>query len=215
MLYWAATMERYIGSIKPKVSLFSNIDMEMANKATIQECLNHFPPTAPLNLPSPKPGYDAIYPHLPSDSRMLVTKPATPALISVLRMYYRAYQNQYPIVSSKIILWKKFWAYHDCYVGSQQSQRQSTRDDSYIWWERDGRRQYGQVVIFAIVWDWEAIAIVQPLKRYVEFNGQVIALPGELGRMTPLKVTEIGGLVGRIRRIKGRRNVDFLVGGWE
>jgi hypothetical protein len=207
-------MERYIGSIKVKVSLYCNIDAEMANKATLNECLNHFPPTVPLFEPSRKPSYDAQYPHQPTDKRMLNSRPATPEVQKLLRSYYREFRKDYPIVSQHIVQWKKYWVYYDCYIGSQQSQRQASRDDSYIWWQRDGERQYGQVVVFVEAYDWEAIAIVKPFKNCVDYNGQIVATPN-LARMTPLKVSEIGGLAGRIIRTREMRKVEYLVGNWE
>ena len=46
--WWAILIERYIGVLKGMVSLMSNINADLANKALISEHLNYLPNT---NLP--------------------------------------------------------------------------------------------------------------------------------------------------------------------
>jgi hypothetical protein len=214
-------MERYIGLLKSKVSLMSDVDTEMANKATLMECLNHLPPAEYLGQVSKNPTYTDEFPHPPPDNRMAYSKRPPPEWLSLLRNYYKKDKEYdlktYPITPEHLHLWKKYWIRYGCFVGSDQSQKQTHRDDSYVWWERgnSGKREFGQVLIFAIAHDWEAIAIVKPFKWVKEHkSGNSVALPS-MGRMEPVKATEIGGLVGRIARISQGKKMYYLVGNWK
>jgi hypothetical protein len=235
------------------VSLMSNIDADIATKAATMEHLNHLPPRRNLcESQYPPPDWDSDFPMPPQDSRMEYTadvskdskrdkiKKGGPwvsgtqrgkAWLRLLRNKYGGAGDQYKVKRDKVVYWKKYHICHKCFVGSEESQNallMNRRDDSYIWWVVGGRRRYGRVVIFAVVYDWEPVAIVKPYKKVREDRrlGTTEVIE-DLGAMETLNVGEIRGLVGRIQKRwatfeelpdgKNRKHVhiaEWLVGDW-
>jgi hypothetical protein len=62
-----------------------------------------------------------------------------------------------------------------------------------------GRRQYRRVVIFAVIYNWEPVAIVKPYKKVQEDRrlGTTEVIE-DLKAMETLNVGEIKGLIRRI-----------------
>ena len=201
------------------VSLMSNIDMDLANKVITLEHLNHLPQRAPLYTSSSETGPKEDYPLPPNDDRMEYKGKIVPEWLKVLQHFFRVQQEEFP-VKGNIVLWRKYHIRYKCLVGSLQSlnkQAINLRDDSYVWWEieRSGVRRYGQVVIFAIVHDWEPVAVVKPYRKVQEDKEfGIVVVQGTLGGMEVIRVGQIGGLVGRItKNIAGEKSV-YLVGEW-
>jgi hypothetical protein len=62
-----------------------------------------------------------------------------------------------------------------------------------------GRRRYGRVIIFAIIYNWEPVAIMKPYKKVREDRRLGITeVIEDLKAMETLNVGEIKGLVRRI-----------------
>jgi hypothetical protein len=62
-----------------------------------------------------------------------------------------------------------------------------------------GQRQYRRVVIFAIVYDWELVAIIKPYKKVQEDRRLgIIEVIKDLKAIETLNVGEIKGLIKRI-----------------
>ncbi|KAF8858543.1 hypothetical protein BDZ45DRAFT_743377 [Acephala macrosclerotiorum] len=73
--FWAIPIERYLGVIKQIISLMSNIDTNIVNKAIILEHLNHLPPRRPLyETRFPLPAWNDYYPQAPFNHRMEYVK---------------------------------------------------------------------------------------------------------------------------------------------
>jgi hypothetical protein len=207
-------MERYIGVLKGMVSLMSDIDANLANKCITLEHLNHLPPTERLLEPQKLPGADEVFPQAPDDS-LQYKKPLSNRQMDLLRRRFRSFRHEYPVEEQHIIKWKKYHVKWKCSVGSSHSltNRIHQRDDSYIWWETEGgRRRYGQVVVFCNFWSWEAIAIVRPFHTpTIDHEAQVTYVGGESMAMETIKVSEICGLVGLIKKNLDNRQVTYLV----
>jgi hypothetical protein len=61
------------------------------------------------------------------------------------------------------------------------------------------QRRYGQVVIFAVIYNWELVAIIKPYKKVREDRRLGITeVIEDLRAMETLNVGEIRGLVRRI-----------------
>lgn len=209
-------MERYIGVLKGMVSLMSNIDANLANKCITLEHLNHLPSTQPLLEPSKLPGPDDTFPQHPNDERLKYKTVLSMRQMDLLRARFQAFQHQYPIDESHIVKWRKYHVRWKCFVGSSLSQtnRIHQRDDSYIWWNADNgrRRRYGQAVVFCEVWDWETIVIVRPFSTpAIDESAQVVYTDGQFSAIESIKVSEIGGLIGLIKKPLCGRNVIYLV----
>jgi hypothetical protein len=62
-----------------------------------------------------------------------------------------------------------------------------------------GRRRYGQVIIFAVIYNWELVAIMKPYKKVREDRCLgTIEVIEDLKAMETLNVGEIKGLIRRI-----------------
>ncbi len=211
-------MERYIGVLKSKVSLMSNIDMDLANKVLIMENLNYLPSQAPLHQTTTFPDRDQEFPQPPTDIRLMFKLPIRTDWLEFLKSLYKAEERRYPIRSNIIILWKKYHIRYGCFVGSKSSQNNNTltnRDDSFIWWkhEDNGRQLYGQVLVFAICYDWEPIAIVKPYQKVKENRSKATKwVVNDMRGLTGVKAKLIGGLIGRIKIMDGRKTVVHIVG---
>lgn len=182
----------------------SNIDTDLANKVIIMEHLNHLPPQEPLYQVSHLPRYNETYPLPPTDERLKYKYSIPTDWLRLLRSRFQAHAAHYPINANNIILWQKYHVRYKCFVGSESSQRctvMNCGDDSYIWWQAGGVRQYGRVIIFAIVYDWEPIAVVRRYRQVEEDReiGITVVVQSE-GRMETITVQQIGGLIGRIEK---------------
>jgi hypothetical protein len=67
--------------------------------------------------------------------------------------------------------------------------------------------------MFANVYDWEPVAVVKAYDQVVQDRElETLVARGELGGMETIKVSDIGGLIGRIyKKVRGRQ-VCHLVG---
>jgi hypothetical protein len=149
-------MKRYIGELKGIVELMLNIDANLANKVITAEHLNHLPPTDLLYTPSSLPKHDEPYPFAASERIEYRKKPPSDVL-KALRHRFRAARLTYPVKEGDdLVLWTKYHLRWKCSIGSVYSQNKRAtfrRDDSYIWWKEPHGRRYGQVVIFANIYD--------------------------------------------------------------
>jgi hypothetical protein len=135
MGWWAIPMERYIGVLKSKVSLMSNIDMDLANRVLTMENLNHLPTRPPLHETTVFPDRKQRYPQPPVDARLMVKLKIQPDWLNFLKSLYKTDKQRFPITPDNIILWKKYHVRYGCFVGSKSSQNTNTlsnRDDSFI-----------------------------------------------------------------------------------
>lgn len=220
--WWAIPMERYIGVLKGMVSLMSNIDMDLANRSIIMEHLNHIAGDhKPLHEPATKPPpFNATYPRPPKDKRSQYTNLMPKEWRTLLRRRFADSQRMYPIETrnKSVRFFGKYHIRFRCLVGSQVGQATAafnSRDDSFIWWWRSGRRRYGRVVVFAHCWDWEPVAIVRPYRAVVEESYGRTCVDGGFAAMETILLPEIGGLVGRLFVTEGSAKKTYLVGEWQ
>lgn len=207
-------MERYIGVLKDMVSLRSNIDKDLANKVTTFEHLNHLP-TRDRHLP-PIP----TFPFAPTDSlcRSRYKKPIPRQWEDKLSGTFGDFRGQYPDIApigEEVKLWKKYHVMPRCLIGSIESlvKTSNRRDDSFCWWtDADNHRQYGQVTIFAEVYNWEAVALVRSYKKVLEDEilGTTV-VEEDLGGLKLILVSEIEGLIGRITKVVEGKKRIYLV----
>ena len=232
-------MERYIGVLKGMVSLMSNIDADLANKVyfysfepfqrsneqqcIVMECLNHFPPHQALHTPNSHPDRYAIFPLPPNDPNLMLRVASAVFSRPWLRLLQQHYAGAPNAVSPEaIVLWKKYHAKYQCFVGSHESQLAAygnRREDCYIWWLEGNRRRYGKVMIFAEVLKelgYTPLAIIKPYSPAAisENNEMATTLVDAVyGAMEVVEVKRIEGLVGRIEKKVGGPKC-YLVGNW-
>ena len=189
------------------VGLMSNIDVNLANRAITLEHLNHLPHDEP---PSSTPGPYDEYPSAPDANtfKTAIYKDAVPAHWEELLVgAFGDFRGRYPDIAldgEEVRLWKKYYVKHRCTVGSQHSKNDqitNQRDDTYIWWLEDEQRQYGQVVIFAEVYNWEPVALIRRFKQVRENTDLETTIVGDrMGAIEAIAVRDIGGLIGRIEK---------------
>ena len=196
-------MERYIGVLKGLVTLMSDMDGNLAQRALMKEQLNYLPQQESLYTTASTPKWDAPFPFAPTNS-LFSSKKGTPTIIEALKRRFPDDTGEFPISVKKVKLTTKFHLRWKTSIGCANSHniaRRNRRDDSYIWWNSPDGRRFGQVVIFAQAYTWEEGLIVKPWPlRSVKHNRglDTWVASGNVGAMEHLLVTQIGGLVGRI-----------------
>lgn len=217
--FWAYPMERYIGTLKKMVSLMSNIDKDLSNRATTMEYLNHLPNRDPI-AHSETANPHSEYPFAPSDSHAVLNGRIPASWEKLLTDLFGQFRGEFPDISSdgeEVVAWRKYHVKFDCTIGSVNSlgNNSNRRDDSYAWWTALGERRFGRVIVFLNVYDWEAMAVVREFRAVEErYSGLAAVTDEQYKAMVLIPVASIGGLVGRIKkRINGRIVVN-LVGKW-
>lgn len=218
------------------VSLMSNIDANLANKAITLEHLNHLPLQEPLVDLTSLPDRTMPFPYHPDDPRLQFKGIITHTILDVCKKGFYDESGRFPIVARNLKAFTKYHVRWKCTVGSQHSGNEyalNRRDDSYIWWdfreEANGPnntkilgeivgRRYGQVVLFAEAYSWPAIAVVRPFKTtsvVYDRELELVSTGGQIAPMEFVRVQNIGGLLGRINNIMAQRQTTYLVGRWE
>jgi len=226
-------MERYIGFLKRMVSLMSNIDADLANKALISEHLNHLPNSKPDEEDESDEDDESgdtprvlksTYPRPLFAKGLRIRTPITAHWYKLIRGYFAKDIPQWPFTDVDITLWKKYCLREGCTIGSDSETNCAVnrRDDNCIWyWQitknQGGRitkrvKKWGQVVVFIEVLNWEAVAIVKPFKEEVPNKRfGTVSVGGGTTSMEVVTIANIGGLIGRIETdFDGKKT--FLVG---
>lgn len=225
-------MERYIGVLKGMVSLMSNIDADLANKALISEHLNHIPNS---KIPAEEDednvsNEPTAFPHPSRAKGTRICKTITHQQLQLVRGVFHSTLREYPINSMDTKLWKRYCLREDCTIGSesQTTRAINRRDDSFVWYwhefrNREGRvykaseKKFGQVVVFIDPpHQWEPVALIRPFNQVdSKERSCTTTAASSTGAIEAVLVSKIGGLIGRIKTEFAERNTQFLVGEWE
>lgn len=129
-------------------------------------------------------------------------------ILRVLQRRFQSWQGTHPIVREELQVYQKMHKGWRISIGSKASQGRSSihrRDDSYVSWELENTNsvQYGRVLLFALPYDWEIMAVVQPIRNtFTSPTWQTTSFNGEIsfGATTCIRLTEIKTLVGMISK---------------
>lgn len=145
-------------------------------------------------------------------------KEISPAILKLLRARFIADRLEFPVRLDQIAAYQKYHISWRVSIGSQHSQSEyviNRRDDSYITWrlasQPNSALQHARVIIFCHVYDWEAIAIIQPIRQVAHSAFKTTQIIQNLGSMRSIKVSEIIGAAGRISKQVGNQYVTYLV----
>jgi hypothetical protein len=218
--FWAIPMERYIGILKNMVSLMSNIDMNLALRVITLEHTNHLFLRRSLLPNDDNDGesndlcWNSTYPR----PGVAFLGEISPTILKLLRARFWHDRLEFPVKLDRIAAYQKYHLKWRLSIGSQYSQSEyaiNRRDDSYITWrlatQPDSALQYARVVLFVHLYDWEAIAIIQPIRQVAHSAFKTTRIVEDLGRMQSIKVSEIVGAAGRISKHIGNHRVTYLV----
>ncbi len=185
----------------------SNIDTNIANRVVTLEHLNLLPHTEPYTFDSDP---DFEYPSAPNPKifkAAIYNHPVPAQWEEILKVRFGDFRRTYPHIrpdGEEVTLWRKYYVKQRCTVGSiysKNDQITNRRDDTHIWWLEGGKRQYGQVTIFAEVYDYEPIALIRRFKNVKENKVMETTIVGDtMGALELILVQDIGGLIGRIEK---------------
>lgn len=219
------------------VSLRSNLDADLANKAMISEHLNHI-----LNSKIPESDDDCnddddepdvridrnTFPRAPRAKGLRIrNKEISPPQLALVQASFSDYNEEFPFGAAETKIWKKYCVREGLTVGAieQTNLAVNRRDNTHVWFKyevtnRLGRvvqrgKRFGVVILFAEALTWEAIAIIKPIKVVFDERFGTTIAKGSPGAMIPVRVSDIGGLIGRIETGFGGKKTVYLVGDWE